>query len=183
MWWQYVVVFIAVAASWAGVPVIGATAAAAAGVAASQGHLGLAVTVVVIAVAGEVGGIGGYHIGFRWGRELVARPGKHQSYRENLLAKGERAYERWGRVAVFFTPAIVSGTARMKYRQFVVWNFVDALGFAFFTIGAAYGVGKLVAGHHALHDIAIIVILVGGGGLLLGIVRRHHRDLVAEQGS
>ncbi len=46
-WWEYVALFVAVAASWAGVPVIGATALGLAGVAASQGKLNLAVVVVV----------------------------------------------------------------------------------------------------------------------------------------
>ena len=41
-WWEYLALFVAVAASWAGVPVIGATALGAAGVAASQGNLNLA---------------------------------------------------------------------------------------------------------------------------------------------
>jgi membrane-associated protein len=181
-WWQYTVVFLAVTASWAGVPIIGASAAAAAGIAASQGRLDIALTVVVIAIAGEVGGIGGYHVGSRWGRQLVERPGKHQSYRQNLLAKGERAYERWGRVAVFFTPSIVSGTAHMQYNQFVVWNFFDALGFALFTIGAAYGAGRILSGHHALRDIAILVGFVGIGTFLLVIVRRHHERNTPERG-
>ena len=35
-WWQYVLLFLAVAASWAGVPAIGTAALGAAGVAASQ---------------------------------------------------------------------------------------------------------------------------------------------------
>ena len=40
-WWVYLGLFVAVAASWAGVPFIGATALGAAGVAASQGNLDL----------------------------------------------------------------------------------------------------------------------------------------------
>src|SRR5579862_5285476 len=72
----------------------------AAGVAASQGHLNLAATVVAITIAGEIGGLIGNHIGSRWGRQLVERPGRHYDYRLKLLAKGERAYEQWGRLAV-----------------------------------------------------------------------------------
>jgi hypothetical protein len=100
-------------------------------------------------VAGEIGGLAGYQIGLKWGRQLVERPGKHQAYRERMLSNGERAYARWGRLAVFFTPALVSGTAKMPHRQFAVWNLVDSLGFALFTIGGAYGIGKVVTGHHA----------------------------------
>jgi membrane-associated protein len=177
-WWQYLLLFLAVAASWAGVPFIGATAAGAAGVAASQGRLNLAASIVVITLAGEVGGLVGYAIGSRWGRLLVERPGKHQSYREKLLSKGEQAYERWGRLAVFFTPSIVSGTANMEYRQFVVWNFIDAFGFAIFTVGGAYGIGRLVSGHRATRDLLILMVFVGIGSALLIVVRRHHRALI-----
>lgn len=65
-WWTYVGLFILVAASWAGVPAVGGAALGAAGAAASQGRLNLALVVGVAAVAGEVGGLIGYAIGNRW---------------------------------------------------------------------------------------------------------------------
>ena len=99
-WWIYVVVFLAVAAAWAGVPVIGGVAAATAGALASQGKLELAAVVAMVAVAGEVGGLIGYRIGFRWGRSLVERPGKRQESREKALATAEHIYAKWGRLAV-----------------------------------------------------------------------------------
>ena len=172
-WWVYVALFLAVAASWAGVPAIGTAAAAAAGAGASQGRLNLAAVIVVVAVAGEVGGLLGYRIGFRWGRELLARPGKHQASRERTLAHGEQAYARWGRLAVFVTPAIVSGTAKMRYGQFAVWNFVASVGFALLTVAGAYGVGRLVSGHHAGEDIAILVVGAALGILLYYLARRY----------
>jgi hypothetical protein len=46
-WWQYLLLFLAVAASWAGVPVIGTAALGAAAVAASQRRLDLAAVIVV----------------------------------------------------------------------------------------------------------------------------------------
>lgn len=179
-WWQYCLLFLAVTGSWAGIPFIGALAAGTAGIAASQGRLDLVSTIIVIAVAGEVGGLIGYQIGFRYGRQLVERPGKHQDYRQKLLARGENAYARWGRLAVFFTPSIVSGTAKMRYRQFVVWNFVDALGFALFTVGGCYGIGRLLTGHHSSKDIASLILLVGIGLLFLIVVRWRHRKLATE---
>ncbi|MBV8462662.1 MAG: hypothetical protein JO368_05165 [Acidimicrobiales bacterium] len=178
-WWQYAALFLLVAAGWAGVPLIAATAAGAAGVGASQGNLDLAAVVVVTVVAGELGGLVGYAIGRRWGRQLVQRPGKHQDYRLKVLARGEQAYERWGRLAVFFTPAMVSGTARMDYRQFVLWNLLDALGFAIFTVAGAYGIGRLVTGHHTNRDIAVLVVGLGLGSAILFIVRRHRRSMRA----
>ncbi|MGO9221427.1 MAG: hypothetical protein ACLP5E_27250 [Streptosporangiaceae bacterium] len=80
-WWQYLLLFLAVAASWAGVPAIGTAALGAAAVAASQGRLELAAVIAVAAIAGEAGGLGGYAIGRRWGRQLLGRPGRHHARR------------------------------------------------------------------------------------------------------
>jgi len=164
-WWQYVALFVAVAASWAGVPFIGATALGAAGVAASQGKLNLALVVGVSTLAGEVGGLIGYAIGNRWGRQLLERPGKHQAGRQRMVERGERAYATWGRLAVFFTPAIVSGTAKMQHGQFVLWNLLASLGFSVSVAASAYGMGRIFTGHYSPHDIATLLV-----GLVVGIL-------------
>ena len=173
--WQYAVLFLAVAASWAGVPVIGATALGAAGVAASQGDLNLAAVVIVSTVAGEVGGLVGYAIGNRWGRVLLERPGKHQAGRARMVERGERAYARWGRGAVFFTPAIVSGTAKMQHGQFVAWNFLASLGFSISVAASAYGIGRLFSGHDSARDIATLVVGLLVGAAITVLYVRHRR--------
>ena len=129
-WWQYVLLFLAVAASWSGVPVIGTAALGAAAVAGSQHKLDPAAVIVVAVLAGEVGGLGGYAIGRRWGQRLLDRPGKHQASREKMMERGERLYARWGFLAVFVTPAIVSGTANMPPYRFAFWNLLDSLGWS-----------------------------------------------------
>jgi membrane protein DedA with SNARE-associated domain len=173
--WQYVLLFLAVAASWAGVPVIGATALGAAGVAASQGDLDLAWVVLVSTAAGEVGGLIGYGIGNRWGRVLLERPGKHQEGRERMVERGERAYARWGRVAVFFTPAIVSGTAKMERGQFVVWNLLASLGFSISVAASSYGIGRLFSGHYSARDVATLVVGLLVGAAITMLYVRHRR--------
>lgn len=182
-WWQYLLLFLAVTASWAGVPMIGAAAAGAAGVAASQGRLSLPVVIAVSVLAGEVGGWIGYRIGFRWGRLLVERPGKHQAYRVKVLARGEHAYARWGRIAVFVTPAIVSGTAKMPLRQFLVWNFLASIGFTLSVVTGAYGISRLLTGHHEVKDVSILVVGVCVGFAILHVVRRHHQRSLARSGA
>jgi membrane protein DedA with SNARE-associated domain len=174
-WWHYVVLFAAVAASWAGVPVVGAAVAGAAGIAASQGNLDLAAVVVVTTAAGEAGGLLGYRIGFRWGRELLDRPGRHQARRQRLLAEGERAYTKWGGLAVFFTPAIVSGTAKMRHGRFVFWNLIASLGFAVSVTASAYGIGKLATGHHTAHDLIVLLAGITASALIVFVFVRHHR--------
>jgi membrane protein DedA with SNARE-associated domain len=180
-WWQYALLFLAVAASWAGVPVIGATALGAAGVAASQGHLNLAVVVLVATVAGEVGGLIGYAVGNRWGRVLLERPGKHQEGRKRMVERGERAYATWGRLAVFFTPAVVSGTAKMEHGQFVLWNFVASLAFAISVGASSYGLGRVVTGNHSLHDILTLLVGLAMGVLVMMWFVRHRRRNAAKR--
>ena len=173
-WWQYLLLFLAVAASWAGVPAIGTAALGAAAVAASQEKLDLAAVIVVAAIAGEAGGLGGYAIGRRWGRRLLERPGRHHARREKIVERGEKLYARWGWLAVFFTPAIVSGTAKMRPYQFALWNLLDALVWTVSVAASAYGVARLATGHHTGHDIAILVIGLAAGALVT-IAAVHHR--------
>ena len=175
-WWQYLLLFLAVAASWAGVPAIGTAALGAAAVAASQEKLGLTAVIVVAAIAGEAGGLGGYAIGRRGGRRLLERPGRHQARREKMVERGERLYARWGWLAVFFTPAIVSGTAKMRPYQFAWWNLLDSVCWTVSVAASAYGVARLATGHHTGHDIAILVIGLAAGALVtVAVVRRHRR--------
>jgi membrane protein DedA with SNARE-associated domain len=174
-WWQYLLLFLAVAASWAGVPVIGTAALGTAAVAASQDKLDLAAVIVVAVLAGEAGGLGGYAIGRRWGRRLLERPGRHQAGREKMEERGERLYARWGWLAVFITPAIVSGTANMPPYRFAVFNLLDSLGWSVSVTASAYGVGRLATGHHAAHDIAILVIGLAAGVLVTVTAARRHR--------
>jgi membrane protein DedA with SNARE-associated domain len=173
-WWQYLLLFVAVAASWAGVPFIGATALGAAAVAASQGRLNLAVVVGVATVAGEVGGLIGYAVGDRWGQILLERPGKHQEGRRKIVEKGERAYARWGRLAVFFTPAVVSGTAKMRHGQFVLWNLIASFAFAVSVAASAFGIGRVVTGHTSPRDIVTLLVGLAVGALVM-VWFVHHR--------
>lgn len=175
-WWEYLLLFLAVMASWAGVPAIGSAAVAAAAVGASQGNLNLDAVIVVSVIGGEAGGLIGYSIGHHWGTQLLARPGKRQASRQQLLDKGERAYAKWGRLAVFFTPAIISGTARMKLSQFIVWNFIASIGFTLSVAATAYGIGRVSTGHRSAEDIVILLLgLVTSALLIFVFVRRHRR--------
>jgi membrane protein DedA with SNARE-associated domain len=175
-WWQYLLLFVLVAASWAGVPAIGTAALGAAAVAASQRRLDLAAVIAVAVVAGEAGGLCGYAVGRRWGRQLLKRPGRHQVRREKIMERGERVYGRWGWLAVFVTPAIVSGAAKMPPYRFAFWNLLDSLTWTVSVAASAYGVSRLATGHHTWHDVAILVIGLGAGALVIvTAVRRHRR--------
>ena len=65
---------------------------------------------------------------------------------QKAVARAEAIYAKWGRLAVFFTPTMVSGILKMKYSQFVVWNFVVGAVYVLSVGPAAYGAGKVSAG-------------------------------------
>ncbi|MBV9205388.1 MAG: DedA family protein [Actinobacteria bacterium] len=171
-----------VAASWAGMPAIGTAALGAAAVAASQQKLDLTAVIVVAVVAGEAGGLCGYAIGRRWGRELLERPGRHQARREQVMERGQGLYARWGGLAVFLTPAVVSGTAKMPPYRFAFWNLLDSLLWTVSVAASAYGVVRLATGHHTWRDVAVLVVGLGAGALvILAAVRRHRRRKAERQ--
>ncbi len=173
--WVYATLFVGEVVSWAGVPMIGTVVLGSAGLAASQGVASITVIVIVATVAGEIGGLTGYAIGHRWGTEYLNRPGKHQEGRQKALDKSEDLYAKWGRLAVFFTPAVISGTARMKPRQFALWNLIESFIFAISVGHTADGIGRLISGHHSAGDIAILVLGLVATGTLLYLADRHHK--------
>ncbi len=116
----------------------------------------------------------GYAAGFRWGRRFFSRPGKHQTCRERILADGERAYSKWGRLAVFVTPAVVSGTAGMRLRQFIIWNFIASFLYALSVTLSAYGIGRVLSGHHTGRDVGALLAGVIVTGIIVMVMRRRH---------
>jgi membrane protein DedA with SNARE-associated domain len=144
--WAYVAVFALMVLAFAGVPAIGAAVVSWAAVLASQGQLNILVVLAVALAGAEVGGLTGYGIGARWGRQILERPGRWQDRRHNIAARGERIFARWGWLAVFFISTIVCGMLKMRHAQFAVWNFIDATVYVLAVGPAAYGASKVVAG-------------------------------------
>jgi membrane protein DedA with SNARE-associated domain len=173
--WAYLAVFAAAAAGYMGVPVIATAVIGAAAVVASQGELNIAEVLIVAAIGCEIGGLGGFRIGTRWGRELLEHPGPGLAWRKKAVAKGDAMYQKWGRAAVFVTPSIVCGALDMKFRQFVLWNFLAGTVFVVSVGAGAYGAGKISTGHN---DPVSLGMLIGGvavaAACLVGL-RRHVR--------
>ncbi len=173
--WAYFAIFALVAIGWAGVPAIGGTVVAGAAVLASQGHLAIGAVLVVSLLGTEAGGLAGYAIGRRWGRAIMNRPGRTLARRQRVIAAGEAVYARWGRLAVFFTPCLVSGIARMKYSQFVVWNLAAGAVYVLSVGPAAYGAGKVASGDRSLDSLGAVIAGVAVGVAAVILVGRHYR--------
>lgn len=173
--WIYLAIFALIVLGWAGIPGIGATVLGAATVAASQGQLNIAAVLIVAVIAVEVGGLAGYSIGVRWGRALLSHPGPLLARRQRVLTAGEAMYVKWGRLAVFFTPCMVSGIARMKYTQFVFWNLLAGTVYVISVGFTVYGAGKVTTGHHDAASVGALVVGVAVGVAAFTVGRRYYR--------
>lgn len=173
--WQYAVIFVLVAVGWAGVPAIGGAVIAGAAVLASQGSLDIAGVLVAAVLGTEAGGLVGYFVGLRWGRALMSHPGPWLGRRERALTAGEVLYARWGRLAVFFTPCLVSGIVKMKLSQFAVWNFIVGAVYVLSIGPSAYGVSQVASGQYSVSDVGPLIagVAVAVAAVLLGV--RYHR--------
>jgi membrane protein DedA with SNARE-associated domain len=161
--------------SFAGIPAIGALVVGWASVLASQGRLNIVAVLIVALIGAEVGGLVGYAIGARWGRQLLERPGRWQDRRQKAAARGERIFAKWGWLAVFLVSTIICGMLKMKYSQFVVWNFIDAAVYVLAVGPASYGAGKVVAGEQAWSG---LVFLAAGLAIAAGcavLAARYYR--------
>src|SRR4051794_21149615 len=173
-WTTLLILFVAEALAWAGVPAIGAAAIGAAGALASQGTLHLWAVVVIGTAGSWLGGLAGWHIGHRVARAGLDRPqpGRFADKRTRALGSGERVAQRWGRYMVFFVPSWVSGALAMPFRQFAVWNLVAAFLWILAAGLGAYGIGSAASGGSLVETLLPLLASVAAAGLLgLAFVR------------
>lgn len=141
---DYVGVFLAAGASWVGLPGPGEAALVAAAISAAHGRLDLAAVLGVAWAGASVGGAAGWLVGIKGGRGVLTVPGPLYQLRLALIARGDRFYERYGPIAVLFTPSWIAGIHAMRPSRFLAFNAISALAWAL-TIGlGAYFVGPSI---------------------------------------
>src|SRR5215510_13582086 len=180
--WAYLAIFGLVAIGWAGVPAIGGAVVGGAAVLASQGELNIAWVLAASMLGAAVGGLIGYGVGVRWGRTIMNHPGPWLNRRQQTVSAGEALYARWGRLAVFFTPCMVSGIARMKYSQFVLWNFLAGAAYVISVGLSVYGAGKVVTGQHDPVSVGSLIVGIAVGAAVFLLGRRYYRRRKARRG-
>ncbi len=168
---DYLGVFLAALVSWVAVPGVGEAALIAAGISARHGHLDLTTVVALAFLGASLGGMAGWQIGRRGGRALVTAPGLLLRLRLSLVARGDRFYERYGPVAVLFTPSWMAGIHNMRWSRFLIANTISSLVWA-----AAIGVGAdllgpsvtdLVADAGTAGEIVLAVAVLGVAAIVL----------------
>jgi membrane protein DedA with SNARE-associated domain len=170
---------LAAGVGWVGVPGVGEAALIAAGVLAAKGRLDLAEVVSVAFVGAAVGGMAGWLIGLKVGHSVFGGPGPLHRTRLRVLAVGERFYERYGVMAVFFTPSWLAGINRMRSRRYLIVNALSAILWAL-TVGVgAYLIGPSI--EDVVSDVGLaglVVVAVVAAGVQ--IVRRRRRRSVPD---
>lgn len=149
----YVLVATVVGVESVGIPLPGEIVLVSAALFATGGHT----NIWWVAVAGSLGAIVGdsvgYAVGRRGGKAFLERLGRrfprHMGPRQ--LARVERAFHRWGVMAIFFGRFVallrvlagpVSGAFRIRYSRFLAANVSGGLVWASGTAFAVYLLGK-----------------------------------------
>lgn len=173
---DYAGIFLAAVASWAGIPGPGEAALIAAGISAAHGRLDLALVVAAAWLGASAGGAAGWVVGVKGGRGLLTRAGPLHHLRVSLIAGGDLFYERYGTIAVLFTPSWVAGIHHMRWPRFLATNTVSSLIWALAVGVGAYLLGPSIA--DIVSDTGLVGALVIGAVFVVTVavvVRRRHR--------
>jgi membrane protein DedA with SNARE-associated domain len=154
----YAGIGVAAAASWAGLPGPGEAALIAGGIYAARGRLDLAELLVVAWLGAMVGGLAGWAVGRHAGQALLSASGPLRRQRVNALERGERFFDRFGVLAVYFAPSWVAGSTGLSAARFVPANALCALLWAALVGVGAYAVGPPIA--EVVSDIGLVGLLV-----------------------
>jgi membrane protein DedA with SNARE-associated domain len=169
------------AASWLGITGPGEAVLIAAGIAASRGHPDIA-SVVLFAWAGAMaGGVGGWLLGRLGGRRVVLAGRWLRGWRERTLAKGERFFERFGWLTVYFVPSWVCGINGMSAGRFLPATAAWTLAWALALGLGAYALGpgiRDIAAEVGLAGVVGIALLACGAGLVAWRAARHRRGRI-----
>jgi membrane-associated protein len=150
----------------------GETAAVLGGVAASRGHVSLALMLFAVVAAAIVGDSVGYEVGRRLGPRLLRMSLLQR--RQQRLDDARRFLARRGGTAVFFgrfvaffravMPAL-AGVAAMPYRRFLTYNAAGGLVWGTAAVllgylaGNSYATVEKVAGQGAAVVVAALVVV------------------------
>ena len=142
---EYVIFFVLVVSTGAGVPGPGDAAMIAAGTLAGEGRLNIGVVLVISFAGWMLGSLIGYEIGLRGGRGLLEQPGRLEERRRKMLAKGDHAFADHKFAASVTMPAYLSGIFRVRLPVFALGALVSGSFFIAVYEGLSYFLGAEVA--------------------------------------
>lgn len=155
-----------------------------AGVLASIGLLDIVLLNVFLIPAAIIGDATGYSIGYRSGRRLFDRPDSRLFKREHI-EKTQAFYAKHGGKTIVlarFVPIVrtfapvVAGVARMRYRDFAVFNIAGGVGWILSTTLLGYFLGRSIPNIESyIHYVIAIVILVSLIPILVEYLKHRSR--------
>ena len=172
---DYIGVFVASLASWVGLPGPGEAALVAAGISAGHHHLDISALIALAWVGAAVGGMIGWFVGLRAGRGVLTSRGPLHRLRLAVIARGERFYDRYGLIAVLFTPSWIAGIHNMHLRRYAPANAASALLWALGWGLAAYFVGPSITDVIGDAGSARWLIVIGLAAVFAAIALLRHR--------
>ena len=137
----------------------------------SRDELQLAYIILIGVCAATIGDNLGFAIGYRGGRPLLDRYRTTFRIREHHIARGERLFEQYGALTIFFARFIfglrvvagpLAGVLRMPWKRFAVFNFLGALLWVTVISWIGYKFGKhwdLLVGAVERLNIVIVIAL------------------------
>ena len=123
------------------------------GLIASQGHLNIAVLLILGCVAAVVGDSTGYYWGRKIGPRVFSKDNKRRWLNHEHLEKTQAFYEKHGVKTIFlarFTPfvrtlaPILAGVSEMDYRLFATYNVLGGLSWVGSVLLVGYYLGRSV---------------------------------------
>ena len=139
-------------------------------------ELSLGLIIVIATAACTLGDNLGYWIGNRGGRPLLHRYQRVFRVSDERIARGEKMFERFGPVTVFFARFVfgmrvlagpLAGVLRMPWRRFVLFNFLGAVSWVTVISCAGYFFGqhwrrllRIVSQVNAVVFVAAVVVVL-----------------------
>jgi len=117
----------------------------------SEHRLHLGCIIVVATCAATLGDNLGFALGYHGGRPLLERYQNYFHIPQRMFERGEALFVRYGAGAIFFARFIfgirviagpLAGVLRMRWRAFVIFNFLGAVVWVTVISGAGYLFGQ-----------------------------------------
>lgn len=167
---QYLTVAGLAAITWFGVPGAGDAALVAAAIAAAgSDSVDIRAVLGAAFIGALIGGGIGYWVGLSGGRAVVLRPGPFLNWRENLVAKADNLFARFGRPASLVALPILCGTNQVPASTYLPFSTIGRLGWVLLTGGLAYVLGPDVVNFLKSFGVPAIATVLGIALVVFGI--------------
>jgi membrane-associated protein len=160
-----------------------------AGLLAASGYLNVYRLAPVLTLAAILGNSLGYLIGRSTGPRIFNRDNS-LFFNKRHAIRAHQFYEKYGRMTIViaqFMPIIrtfspvIAGVAGMRFRDFITYNVVGAVGWVWSMLGIGYFLGNYVPGidRHIEIVVLIVVFISLLPGLIGGLKARRRRRFTA----